>query len=258
MIFVVILSAAVFLVGTFELRVFLAFSPPLIMQGQVWRLLTWIFLPINNNMFFTALMLYFYYFIGSTLEREWGTAKFTIYYIFGILLNIIYGFIMYYILFLPVYLTAGFINLSMFFAFAVLLPDFTVRLFLIIPIKIKWLALANAAFFTFSIISEVLAGQFATAFLPLIALLNFFIFCGYDLFSYIRPLKFSMSKQTINFKKAAKRAKKDLADKPYRHICAVCGKTDTDYPDMEFRYCSKCNGYHCFCNEHINNHIHFT
>lgn len=257
MMFIVILSAAVFLVGTIELQLFLAFSPVHIMQGQVWRLITWIFLPLNNNPFFTALMLYFYYFIGTTLEREWGTAKFTIYYLFAIVLNIIYGFIMLYAFRLPVYLSAGFVNLSMFFAFAVLFPDFTVRLFLIIPIKIKWLALANAAFFAFSIISEVLLGHLTLAFLPMIALLNFFIFCGEDLISYIRPYKYSVSKQTINFKKAAKRAKRDLADKPYRHKCEVCGKTDAEYPDLEFRYCSKCTGYHCFCSEHINNHEHF-
>ena len=258
MLFVVIISAVVFLVGSRELIGFLMFSPAHILQGQVWRVITWIFIPINNNIFFAALMLYFYYFIGTTLEREWGTAKFTIYYISGIVLNIIYGLIIYYVFQMPVYLSAGFINLSMFFAFAVLFPDFTVRLFLIIPIKIKWLALLNAAFFAFSIISEILAGHISMALLPLIALLNFIIFCGEDLFSYVRPYKFSMSKQTINFKKAAKRAKRDLADKSYRHKCSVCGKTDTEYPEMEFRYCSRCNGYHCFCSEHINNHIHFT
>jgi len=261
MLYIVIISAMVYIVsgaGTAPIIYYLLFSPAHIMQGQVWRVFTWIFVPLNNNIFFAALMLYFYYFIGSTLEREWGTAKFTIYYLSGIILNIIYGLVIYYVFNLTPYLSAGFINLSMFFACAVLFPDFTVRLFLIIPIKIKWLALANAAFFAFSIVSEILSGHLVTAFLPLIALLNFFIFCGESLLSYIRPYKFSMSKQTINFKKAAKRAKQDLKDKPYRHICAVCGKTDTDYPDLEFRYCSRCNGYHCFCSEHINNHIHFT
>jgi len=258
MLYIVIVSAVVFLVGSREMIGLLLFSPPDILRGQVWRLFTWIFIPINNNIFFAALMLYFYYFIGTTLEREWGTAKFTIYYLSGILLNVIYGFILYYGFHLPVFIAAGYINLSMFFAFAILYPDFMIRLFLIIPIKIKWVALVNAAFFVFSIISGFMAGQYSVALLPLVAIANFFIYCGSDMFSYLRPLKFSMSKQTINYKKAAKRAKQDLADKAYRHKCAVCGKTDTDYPDLEFRYCSKCNGYHCYCSEHINNHIHFT
>ena len=43
---------------------------------------------------------------------------------------------------------------------------------------------------------------------------------------------------------------------PYTHKCTVCGKTDVDSPDLEFRYCSRCNGYHCYCQEHISNHTH--
>jgi hypothetical protein len=78
------------------------------------------------------------------------------------------------------------------------------------------------------------------------------------LLSYLRPLKVRTSPQTINFKKAAKKARRDLAGMPYRHKCAVCGRTDIEYPDLEFRYCSRCNGYHCFCIDHINNHIHFS
>jgi len=145
----------------------------------------------------------------------------------------------------------------MFFAFATLFPDVTVRLFFIIPVKIKWLALINAGYFVYSIISGLIAGQIFAAFLPVIALLNYILMCGEDLLSYIKPIKFKTSSQVINFNKAAKQAKRDLADKPYRHKCAVCGRTDVDFPDLEFRYCSQCNGYHCFCIDHINNHIHF-
>ena len=61
------------------------------------------------------------------------------------------------------------------------------------------------------------------------------------------------SRQTVNFKKATKQAQQQ---KGYIHKCAVCGKTDTDYPNEEFRYCSKCNGYYCYCSEHIHNHVH--
>jgi len=262
MLFIVIISAIVYIIGGIGLLEFIRFHPVLILRGEVWRVITWIFMPLNTGagltgVFFTAIALYFYYFIGSTLEREWGTAKFTIYYIFGVLLNIIYGFVAWLgfgvtLSIIPIYL-----NLSMFFAFAVLFPDFVVRLFLIIPIKIKWLAILNGVYFTYMIISGILAGSLIAAFLPLVALLNFFILCGYDLISLIKPLKIKTSPQMVNFKKAAKKAKRELADKPYRHKCAVCGKTDTDYPDLEFRYCSQCNGYHCFCVDHINNHIHF-
>lgn len=270
MLYIVILTAIVFLVGGTGLHFFLRFHPEAIFRGQIWRLITWIFIPTGagtgfGGIFFTALMLYFYYFIGSTLEREWGTPKFTVYYLFGMLLNILYALIVWLIFGTVFLLTPMFLNLSMFFAFAVLFPDFTIRLFLIIPIKIKWVALFNAAFFIFNIISGIinaittgsLIPGLVIAFLPLIAILNFILICGGDLASYLRPLTARNAPQVVNFRQAAKKAKKDLADKPYRHKCAVCGKTDTEYPNLEFRYCSQCNGYHCFCSEHINNHIHF-
>jgi len=257
MLFIVLVSAGVFIIGGGGLFNFLAFHPDFIFRGQIWRLITWIFLPLTSNFFFVAIALYFYYFVGSTLEREWGAAKFTIYYIFGVLLNIIYGFVMWFAVGEFVYIVPNYLNLSMFFAFATLFPDVTVRLFFILPIKVKWLALFNAAYFIYAIVTGILAGQVFSALLPVVALLNYFIICGDELLANLRPLKIRTSPQMVNFKKAAKQAKRDLADKPYRHKCAVCGKTDTEYPDLEFRYCSRCNGYHCFCIDHINNHIHF-
>jgi len=257
MLFIVLISAVVFIVSGDGLFTFLAFSPAHILSGEVWRLITWIFLPVSSGLLWVAVSLYFYYFVGSTLEREWGSGKFTIYYIFGILLNIIYGFIMWFALSTPVFLNPMFLNLSMFFAFATLFPEVSVRLFFIIPIKVKWLALVNAFFFIYEIVQNILQGHLFFALLPLVAILNYFLMCGDELLSYIRPLKVRTSPQVVNFKKAAKQVKRDLADKPYRHKCAVCGRTDTEYPDLEFRYCSRCNGYHCFCIDHINNHIHF-
>jgi len=265
MLCIVLISAGVFIVGGIGLFAFFAFDPVMIMRGQVWRLITWVFLqfPLQyyailsmQNVFFAAIALYFYHFIGSTLEREWGTAKFTIFYISGIILNIIYGLIIfslgYAIIIYPTYL-----NLSMLFAFATLFPDVQIRLFFIIPIKVKWLALVNAAFFVYNIVAGIVDGQILLAFLPVVSVINYILICGDELMSYIRPMKIRTSPQIVNFKKAAKQAKRDLADKPYRHKCAVCGKTDTEYPDLEFRYCSRCNGYHCFCSDHIGNHIHF-
>jgi len=237
----------------------LGFSPDaIIYHGQVWRLITWVFIPANSGLIFTVIAFYFYYFIGNTLEQEWGTPKFTIYYLFGVALNIIFGFVMRYgfgvidAILSPIYL-----NLSMFFAFAALFPDNVVRLFFIIPIKIKWLALANAAFFAYSIIMEIITGSVLLALLPLVAILNFIIICGGDVLSSLRPFMARNSPRTIKFRTAARKSKRDINDALYRHKCAVCGKTDTDDPNLEFRYCSRCDGYHCFCIEHINNHVHF-
>ena len=257
MLFIVLISAVVFIAGGGGLFEFLSFNPALILRGQVWRLLTWIFLPVSDGLLWVIVSLYFYFFVGSTLEREWGPGKFTIYYIFGILLNIIYGFIMWFTLSVPIWLAPTFLNLSMFFAFATLFPEVTVRLFFVIPVKVKWLALFNAVYFIYNIIQGIWSGSLFFALLPVVAILNYFLMCGEELLSYIRPLKVRASPQVVNFKKASKQVKRDMAENPYRHKCAVCGKTDTDNPDLEFRYCSRCNGYHCFCIDHINNHIHF-
>ncbi|MDD6189676.1 MAG: rhomboid family intramembrane serine protease [Clostridiales bacterium] len=242
---------------------YLLFNPQLILQGQVWRLITFIFVPESNSLIFLAISLYFYYFIGSTLERQWGTPKFTLYYLCGILCTVIYGMIIGLIGKVGYFaIGASYINLSMFFVFATLFPESRVLLFFFIPVKIKWLAFIDAAFFAFGIISNLLAGQLLLAFIPLVAVLNYFIFCGDILLDYIERFRsrasYRRNPNVVNFKKAARQAKAETEGKPYTRKCAVCGRTDTEYPDLEFRYCSRCEGYHCFCEDHINNHIHFT
>jgi len=258
--YIVFASAAVFIAHMMDTSgnflALLRFDPSLIMRGQIWRIVTWILFPIDFSPIFLAISLYFYYMIGTTLEREWGASKFTIYYIFGVLLHIIYGFITWFALGWTPFIIPSFLNLSMFFAFAVLFPDHRILLLFIIPVKIKWLALANAAFFVYTITVNLLAGRFMPALLPVIATLNFLLICGYDLLLLLRPIKARTSTKAIKFKKAARKVQREDS-RPYRHKCAVCGKTDTDNPGLEFRYCSRCEGYHCFCIDHINNHVHF-
>jgi hypothetical protein len=266
MLYVIIGNVAVYLISaldpTHAFAFLISFDPAAILHGQVWRLVTWLFVSSAagyidvSSLLFTALLLYFYYFIGQTLEREWGTPKFTMYYIFGVLLNVVYGFAAWGVAG-QAWLDPSFLNLSMFFAFAVLFPEQRVLLFFIIPIKVKWLGLLDGAYFIIMIISAALRGSVIAALLPVVAILNFLLFCGDDLLSLLRPYKARNTRQAINFRKAAKQKRHEDASRPYRHKCAVCGKTDAEYPNLEFRYCSRCNGYHCFCEEHINNHVHF-
>ena len=228
----------------------LTFDPALILHGQIWRLVSFIFYPPSMGLL-AFLAFWFYYWIGSTLEAQWGTGQFTIYYFSGVILTVLYGFIIYFITGRSVNLGSEYIYLSMFFSFAVLYPDMQVLFMYIIPIKIKYLAIVDAVFFAYSVI----ANSFPVNLLPLVALINFFIFCGGELFALLprRP-----SKNTVNFRQESARIRREQKDKLYTHKCAVCGRTDVDHPELEFRYCSKCQGYHCFCSDHINNHIHFT
>lgn len=230
------------------------FNPHLVLQGQIWRLVTFPFVPGTSGI--TMLIsLYFYYSIGRALEQQWGSARFTLYYLLGMLLHIIFGFILYLGFRVNMNITAYWLNMSMFFAFAVLYPDARVLLFFIIPIKIKWLALIDAAYFVLALVSYPLPMNL----LPLVAVANFFLFCGGDLFAALRHRPVHHSAAAINFKQEAARIRREQAKRPaYTRRCEVCGRTDTDHPELEFRYCSRCQGFHCFCQDHINNHTHFT
>lgn len=234
---------------------YLALYPQMILQGQIWRLVTFVFIPASSGLL-TVLFLYFYYFIGSTMEREWGQAKFSLFFLFGMLFTLIYAFAVYFITGRTPSpgSVAEFIYLSMFFSFATYYPDVQVLLFFILPVKVKWLAWVDAAFFLFSMITL----PFPEKLLPLIAVLNYLLFCGDILFAGLSPSRFSQRRKTISFRREAQRIRQDQKNAPYRFKCAVCGRTDTEHPELEFRYCSRCAGYHCFCQEHINNHIHFN
>ena len=258
------------------------FSPSLILQGQVWRVVTFIFVPLSTGAssifgqsFLFALTTFFYYWIGTALERQWGTTRFTVFYGLGVIFNIIAGFIIYAVLLgqlssagvsgeqarqaLQLFPTASmsYVNMSMFFSFATLYPDMQVLLYGIIPLKVKWLAWLDLVFFVWEIGSYVMGHQWIMALMPVIAILNYLIFFWEDLANIFRRGRaraaHRVNPQTINFKKAQKEVQQR---KGYLHKCAVCGITDADDPNMEFRYCSKCNGYYCYCMNHINNHTH--
>ena len=249
----VIGTVIVFLLDRFSgygASMLLSFSSSAIFHGQIWRLISFVFVPLSDNLLSVAITLYLYWMIGSTLEREWGTARFNLYYLLGVVFNIVFGLI-------AGYTSVSYLNLSMFFAFAALYPDMRLLLFFFIPIKIKWLALADALIFVLGFVVNLVRLNIVGALLPVVAILNFLLFFWSDITDYLgekqRRYQHKHSKQTVNFKQAAKQAQQQ---KGYIHKCAVCGKTDTDYPDMEFRYCSKCNGYYCYCKDHINNHVH--
>ena len=259
MMYVIIGNVLVWLFGAMDrsgvLLDALTFSAPAVfLHGQVWRLVTFVIMPTTGGIRL-LFMLYFYYFIGRVLESHWGPGKFTIFYLCGMAFNILYATLMWLLVGYEGGINASYLNLSLFFAFATLSPNETVLFFFIfiIPMKMKWLGWINAAFFAI----EMFITPFPANLLPLVAILNYLLFCGGWLFDYIRPARVKQEAKTIDYKKAAKQYYKEQAKKPYTRKCEVCGRTDTDNPNLEFRFCSKCAGYHCFCIDHINSHIHF-
>lgn len=239
--YIVFANAAVYILSfTYpEIISLLIMNPNKLLQGEIWRLFTFVFIPPSASPIFIFFALYFYYLIGMSLEREWGAFKFNIYYFTGAMAIIIVS------LMTGMPMVNTYLNLSLFFAFARLFPDFTVRVMLVLPVKIKYLAWINWGFFGFTIIFGGMAQRIAA----IIGIANFLLFFGKEIItnrksatrSYIRKREY-MNKNKVN--------------RAHFHQCEVCGRTELDNKDLEFRYCSKCDGHHEYCMEHLFTHEH--
>lgn len=255
------LSAMVFgrdILGYFTL------DPAKILQGQVWRLITFIFVTPSTSILY-VFTIYFYYMAGSSLEYTWGAFKFNIYYLVGVLTTIIVAFLAYFLYvsgiipitysgainyYSSITFASTMMNLSLFLAYAKLYPESEIYIFFVLPIKIKWLGYINWAIIGLTIIKciikfDLIGGLFAIV--PVINYLLFFLRNNY------RDAKMRTA-SVIRMKDYKKKI--NSGKKSYIHKCEVCGITNEDDPDMEFRYCSKCNGKHCYCEKHILNHEH--
>lgn len=235
---------------------YLYLEPGLILQGQIWRLITWVLVPPGmSNILFVLIMLMFYYSLGTTLERTWGTFRYTLYIFSGLLFTVIGAFLLYfieggYVLFAGMFSTY-YISMSILLAFAVSYPDMRVLLYFVIPIKMKWMAFVYVAMIGYDIFNYVRMGVWQMA-VPIVAsLLNFIIF-----FLSTRDIQRYHPKEVKRrqeFKKAVNPTKVTTITK---HKCAVCGRTERDGENLEFRFCSKCNGNYEYCQEHLFTHEH--
>lgn len=211
--------------------------PELVLQGEIWRLVTFIFLPPRTNPIFAAFALYILYVMGTALETHWGEFRYNVYLLIAILLTIAVAWLV------PGSIGTNFyITVSIFLAFAYLYPDFEILLFFILPVKMKWLAYIAWA----GLLLAFLFGDWATRWYIQAAVANFFIFFGNDLRHRLKNRGRRMARQ------AAARAE---ADRPL-HRCEVCGITEKTNPDEDFRYCPACTGGKCYCSEHIFAHSH--
>lgn len=276
MLWICIGNALVYLFSLFnpELPGLLYFETAKIIEGQVWRLFSYIFTFACNSVFFGSTLLgailsiFFYYWIGSTLENTCGTLRFNIFYLMGIVLMDGAALLIYLLYPFNLVLTADYLNLSMYLAMATLLPEARVYIYGIIPVKMKWMAWLYFGIIFYNIfqgLSKVLPlsglpGDLRAALilnycLPLISLLNYFIFFGSSIKNLTPHFK-SIPIQRKLHSTTKQKQSSSSSHQAYRHKCTVCGRTDVDCPDLEFRYCSRCKGYFCYCIDHINNHTH--
>ena len=234
---------------------FLCMDPASVLRGELWRIVTYVLLPTNGGIFL-VISLFFYYWLGESLERLWGSTKFTVYYVSGTLLTALASLLAHLIdgISVPIY-GAVYVNTALFLAFALNYPDAMVNIYFIIPVKMKWLAALEGILYALSVVTAIAARMWGQALMPIVALLNLFVFFTPDFLRKADRVKAHTRPQAVQFRRAVKEQQRQ---KGYHHKCSVCGRTDTDYPDLQFRYCSKCAGYHCFCEDHIFNHTHFT
>lgn len=257
MLYILLGNAIVFLLQyilRINMAVLLSFNLGAILNGQVWRLITFIFVPAQFGgsflgIFGFAIVIFLYYSIGSSLERAWGTFKFNVYYLSGAVFTAIACSILNLGGAPYVVATAQFINLTLFLAFATMFPNLEFLLYFIIPVKAKYMAIL----YFILLIPDFIYGGIGNQLFIIISLLNYILFFGLPL------LRGKTSKTQRQFHKQ-KRANIPVGSsdpiKVAFHHCHICGKTELTDPDMEFRYCSKCNGNYEYCMDHIRNHEH--
>ena len=241
---------------------FLTLDPYRILHGQIWRLVTWVIVPPDSLDIFTIILLLFYNILGTSLERTCGTYRYNVYIFSGMLFTIAGSFLCMGVLYL---LTGGmatetasvvfysgsyafstyYINLSIFLAFAATYQDMQVLLMFVLPVKVKWMGILDAILMVYTVI----AGNLFTKFAVVASLLNFVLY-------FYRLHRSRISPKQMHRKAQFERKSNAGRVKVTRHKCAVCGRTEEDDPNLEFRFCSKCNGNYEYCQYHLFTHEH--
>jgi len=262
----------------------LCFDKGKILQGQVWRLVTYVFTQAGDGVI-ALIFLYFFYMLGRHVESSMGTFKFNLFYFSGVILMDIFAMIfcpvilegelltdeiLHNLVVIPLYSQMSFyLHLSLILTFATLYPDSSFLILFVIPVKAWVIALVYLLLEGISIFNlSYPVMYFPHNLFPLVALANYLLFIGSDIKNLI-PLSWRVRTGRMTRKKPAKQTgtipfrptgshQNGSAQHsvPYTHKCTVCGRTDVSNPELEFRYCSRCSGYHCYCEDHINQHSH--
>ena len=241
-------------------------------HGQVWRLITFLLCPSaggsgSSGLFWFVIMAWVYYSIGSNLERIWGRFRFTLFYLSGIVMILVVTLAAYLIMgivypaqevgiWLGMQVTLEYVTESLFLAFALVFPDVQFLLFFIIPVKAKWLSIFYFALDAYQIIQGIMMKSYYPVALIVVSLINIFIFF---FFAKGRPGMAAHARQTKR-KAEFKQKMHESREKGPIHRCAICGRTELDAPELDFRYCSKCDGRYEYCSEHLftHEHVHHT
>lgn len=241
----------------------IALDPIKVMQGQVYRLLTWVIIPPYGASIFVIITLMFYFYVGRTLENTWGDFRYTVYILAGILFTDLGIMLTYLVMFftgqqefINRYSEYGlygastyYLCMSMFLAYAFMFPDMQVLMYFIIPIKVKWLGYLDIAYLIVEVLRFGLMKYYTGMITVIMSVLNFI------LFYFMMKGK---SRVTPAHRKRKRQYKREVRQTQIltRHKCAICGRTEEDDPTLEFRYCSRCKGNYEYCQNHLFTHEH--
>lgn len=253
---------------------YLNFDAYKILHGQVWRLVTFLMAPsvARDNSFFIDLVWFLiwmslYYYVGTNLENMWGAFRFNLYYFTGIFLIWVVGFAGYFVYasqygaefgdqlgtLLGLGIRTDALNLSLFLAFAAMFPDIQFLLYFIIPVKAKWLGILDLIYLGYQFFDAVMNRNYMGAALIVASIANFAIYFFFGRGGVANPkVIYKRNKRRQEYRKKAGRGS---GTGPI-HRCAVCGRTELDAPNLEFRYCSKCEGNYEYCSDHLFTHTH--
>lgn len=219
----------------------IALKPDRVLDGEVWRLVTFLFDPPLGNPICAFFAWYLLFLMGTALEHSWGDFRYNVYLLIGYLATVIAAFVS------PrAPGTNGYMLASVFLAFATLFPNFEICIFFLLPVKVKWLALITWIFYAV----PFLEGDWEGAALVVAAVCNYLLFFGRDIWIRVRDNKWHMESTW----------RRQTLGTPSRiiHTCRVCGATQDSHPQLEFRYCSKCHGNHAYCDQHLRSHEHIA
>ena len=245
---------------------YLSLDAAALLRGQIWRAVTFIIDPPSSSVIWIIFALSLYYLIGRQREMTWGAFRFNLYFFSGMLFHVIAALLVYVTTGISLPLSVWYLNMSLFFAFAALYPNVQFLLFFAIPVKVKYLALLDGLYFAYAVLQAFLPAYGGNALFGIyykanavgavVSILNFlFFFLGSR---NMRPYSPKQLKRKREFQKNIRKAQRPVQMYPNgaRHRCAVCGRTELDDPNLEFRYCSKCSGNHEYCQDHLFTHTH--
>ncbi len=243
------------------------FDPYKIMHGQIWRIVTWLIIPPEDLSIFTFIMLFFYYWVGNSLERTWGTFKYNFYFFAGVFFTVVIVMIFYILciypfgygaekevlgMFISAYVSTYYINLTFFLALAFLYQDIQVMLMFLLPVKMKWLAYFDIAIMLYEVFASLVKNtgimRFVLPVVVLASMLNFILF-------YCNDYK-KGSRGKTQFRDRQVKVQRPVNSQITKHKCAICGRTEKDNEELSFRFCSKCNGNYEYCQDHLFTHTH--